>query len=101
MNCLFKSCTVKILSFSQKKIIYNFETLQSKNLTLIYELLLYLWNDWVYVQSDMKLQKLLYLLVGTQANTDDDADHDRWWHHGTGNGVQTYLLSERPDETRL
>lgn len=99
MNCLFKSRTVKILSFSQKKIIYNFETLQSKNLNMIYELLLYLWNDWVYVQSDVKLK--VYLLVGTQTNTDDDADHDRRWHHGTGNGVQTYLLSERPDETRL
>lgn len=91
--------TVKILSFTHKKIIYNFETLQSKNLNMIFELLLYLWNDWVYVQSDVKLK--LYFLVGTQANTDDDADHDRRWHHGTGNGVQTYLLPERPDETRL
>lgn len=51
------------------------------------------------MKSDVKLK--VYLLVGTQANTDDDADHDRWWHHGTGNGVQSYLLSERPDETRL
>lgn len=47
----------------------------------------------------MKLK--LSLLVGTQADTDDDADHDRWGHHSAGNGVQTYFLSERPDETRL
>lgn len=43
----------------------------------------------------------MYLLVGTQADTNDDADYDRRWHNGAGNGVQTNLLSERPDETRL
>lgn len=88
-----------LLHLLKRYSICSVETMQRKNSNIIFKYILYLLK-W-YSKCPITYEVIMYLLVGTQADTNDDADYDRRWHNGAGNGVQTNLLSERPDETRL